>query len=113
MSDADSRATPRETAYVAAEIVPAGGAPCLGVMQDVSAHGIALLAGRKLEVGTAVDVAVQVEAERRVEVKGRVVRRTDHPHGPWRYRLAIELEEPSDALASEAARIHAGQSAFE
>lgn len=113
MPDEDNRATPRETAYVAAEIVLAEGGTCIGVMQDVSATGIALLTGRKIEPGTAVSVSVQVEAERRVDVTGKVVRRTEHPHGPWRYRLAIELDRPSEELAAEAARIHAGQSAFE
>ena len=113
MSDADSRATPRETAYVAAEIVPAEGAPCLGVLQDASAHGIALLARSRVEVGTEVRVAVQVEAERRIDVKGRIVRIADHPHGPWRFRLAIELDAPNEDLAAEAARIHATQSGAE
>lgn len=110
MSDAEGRATPRERAYVAAEIVPADAAPCLGVMQDASAHGVALLTHAALDVGTEVRVGIQVDAERRLEVTGKVVRRADHPHGPWRYRLGIELDEsPNEELAAEAARIHAAQ----
>lgn len=109
--DDDRREAPRETAYVGAEILTGEGAPHLAVVQNASAKGIALLTRYPAEAGEAIEVGVQVDSELRIHVTGSVVRRTDHDgDGPWRWRVAIELEPPSDELAEHAGRINRRQS---
>ncbi|MCB9592579.1 MAG: PilZ domain-containing protein [Sandaracinaceae bacterium] len=96
----ERRNAPREAAYIAAEITVGDGKPKLAVMQDASATGLRLLTHTRVEVGDPIDVALQVEAERRVEVSGEVARvQTLEPGGPWRYRLGVALDEPHPDLA--------------
>ncbi|HJL19860.1 MAG TPA: PilZ domain-containing protein [Sandaracinaceae bacterium LLY-WYZ-13_1] len=108
---ADRRRAPRESAYVAAEIsVPSGG-PHLAVVQDASSVGVRLLTHTRLTEGDAVSLAVQIDGETRLPLEGHVARveALDDDHGPWRYRVGLEIDAPSDELAEHAAAIHARQ----
>lgn len=73
------------------------------VCHDVSAGGIALSGSEKLRVGSIVTVVFRIApddpAERRV--KGKVVRvdgLDDGPRTVWRYRMAVEFDEPVPEL---------------
>ncbi|MEZ4338418.1 MAG: PilZ domain-containing protein [Sandaracinaceae bacterium] len=107
MSDGDERrGAPRETAYVAAEIIVDDGKPKLAVMQDASESGVRLLTHTRVELGDRLEVALQLAAERRLVVTGHVARVEPlAPGGPWRFRVGIALDEPHPELADEATEI--------
>lgn len=109
MSDGDGderRRAHRETAYIAAEIMLGEGKPKLAVMQDASETGVRLLTHTRVEKGDALEVALQLSAERRLVVTGHVAR-VEHlePGGPWRFRVGVALDERHPELAEEATEI--------
>lgn len=102
----ERRGAPREPAHIAAEIRIGEGTPKLAVMQDASETGLRLLTHTRVEPGDHVEVALQISAERRLEVAGAVARvELLEPGGPWRFRLGVALDAPNPALAMEAQAI--------
>lgn len=110
----ERRRSPRENAIVAAEICTPSGNHRLGVVQDASAVGVQLLTHTRLEVGDRIGLLIQVDGKSQVDVDGSVVRVTSVDlEGPWRFRIAVELDPPSEELAAHAKAIHARQKHFE
>lgn len=75
----------------------------LGVCYDVSKTGILVSTATQVEQGAEVRVTLRIPPQDPIErtVRGRVVRsgrNEDDPDGIWRFRIALEFEEPIPEL---------------
>ena len=96
----------RQEAFILAEVTPPSGEVRAVAIDDVSEVGVALLVYGEIEIGDHLRVKIHSGGVR-IEVEGDVVRRVDvPPHGPWRYRVGVEIDPPSEALREAADRIN-------
>lgn len=106
----ERRRAPREKAIVAAEIVTPAGKRRLGVVQDASALGVQVLTHTRLSIGDRVGLLIQVDGRTQVDVDGAVTRvEPVELDGPWRFRVGVELDPPSEELAEHARSIQERQ----
>jgi hypothetical protein len=70
----------------------------IAISYDVSSGGLLMACPGKLEAGAAVTVKFRIDASApEQEVRGKVVRvekNQNDEDGPWRWRIAVEFEQP-------------------
>jgi Tfp pilus assembly protein PilZ len=83
--------------------VQVGGAKqALGVVHNASRRGMLMMATMPFEVGDQLELSIQnPKTSETVVIPGKVVRvgpNQGDPDGMWRYAVALEFDEPQDAL---------------
>lgn len=83
--------------------VQVGGAkPALGVAHNASKHGMLMMATLAFEVGDVLELSIQnPKTSETMVISGKVVRvgpNQGDPDGMWRHAVALEFEEPQEAL---------------
>jgi hypothetical protein len=102
MSD-ERRGSPRQTAYVPAQIETASGVQAIAITRDVAAGGLLVLSRLRLAPGMAVTLRVSFGGRDDRMIRGKVVR--EEPMAPgestlWIAKLAISVD-PTDPVLVE------------
>lgn len=84
-------------------VVTDGGDEGTAITYDVSAAGLLMASPGRLEVGSRVELRFRVSADEGQDrsIRARVVRlepREAGDDGPWRYRMAVQFDEPHPEL---------------
>ena len=105
----EQRGVERARVWVPLRVAWNGG-EAMAVTHDASDRGALMLMRTALPVGTRVTVTFEVpgDSPRSLVGTGRVVRsgpNADDPHGLWRNRVAIALDEAMEAFGAELSRL--------
>lgn len=93
-SSDERRGEPRQRALVLVEVTSGALAGRHGITRDLTRHGILIASQSRFVVGDRIDVKVRTSVAN-AERRARVVRVEQTPRTEeWRYRVALELEEP-------------------
>lgn len=74
----------------------------IGISRDISERGVAMVVAAAPTVGASVKVHLSLPGEEERVVQGKVLRVEENAadaEGLWRHRVAIEFDEPVEALA--------------
>jgi PilZ domain len=102
----ERRASPRQTAYIAAEIETSAGKASIAITRDVSARGLLVFSRRELAVGEAVKIRL-VRGDEEHLVSAKVIRQEVLSPGEstlWRTKVGIRVDD-ADVLAKLLATI--------
>jgi hypothetical protein len=103
----DRRASPRHTAYLAAEIDTGAGRQAIAITRDVGAGGLLVLTRLHLDLGQVVKLRVAYGDKDERVISGTVVRQETLAPGEstlWRTKVALSVEpgDPGHAAILEA-----------
>src|SRR4051812_12546826 len=93
---AERRSKPRIPAFFAVELSSDAKQGRCGVTRNASHRGLLIVTPSKFSAEERIDLAVHAE-NTAARLRGRIVRVDENPARSselWRYRLAVELEEP-------------------
>lgn len=102
----DRRTAPRVTAFFAVEMSSPSKSSRCGVTRNASDKGLLVVTPSRFAPADPLELAVHVEGLC-AHLRGRIVRIDENPassHELWRYRLAIQLDEPLPAALLDRVR---------
>lgn len=99
----ERRSNPRIPAFFAVELSSEAKRGRCGVTRNASGRGLLIVTPSKFNADDRIELALHAE-NKAARLRGRIVRIDENPPRSseiWRYRLAVELEEPlpSELLA--------------
>lgn len=106
----ERRSRERYRVWFPMSVIADGGAEGTAITYDVSASGLLMACPGRLEVGSKVALKFRMtpDAPER-ELPAKIVRVEERPDedGPWRYRMAVQFDQPHpelEGLLAEASR---------
>ncbi len=97
----ERRANDRYRIWFPMTVVTDDGDEGTAITYDVSASGLAMACPGRLEVGVRVQLRFRVaESDEARSIAAQILRveENDDEHGPWRFRMAVQFDEPQPEL---------------